>query len=143
MPDVDSVEEYFLIRSQLESLRQIMHKVIVEPLHILPFMQPGRLIKVRPHLSSISGRPFTLELQVNGHWGIVINFQKKPTTNQAADGDKSQPSQMYIVDALLPLAAQQPKEQQGTDPGPMEVTPVMLHVLEEVCSLVVRFTRLC
>jgi ATP-dependent RNA helicase DOB1 len=79
--DADAVEEYYLIRSQLESLRGVMHKVMMEPIHMLPFMQPGRLIKV------------------SGHWGVVVNFQKKPTSAlppSADNGAEDRPSQAYV-----------------------------------------------
>lgn len=132
IPDAAVVEDYFLIRSQLENLRGIMHKVMVEPIHMLPFMQPGRLVKV------------------NNHWGVVVNFQKKPTSAlpPAADGaadDADRPSQAYIVDTLLPPAASAAiaagAAANGDAAAGMEVTPVMLHTMQEVSSMRIYLPR--
>lgn len=60
----EQVTSYYKIRQQLETLSRELLSFIQKPQYLLPFLQPGRLVKV-----------------VNGEddfgWGVVVNFQKK------------------------------------------------------------------
>lgn len=40
------VRSYFLIRQQLEDLAKQYHSFIIKPTNLIPFCNPGRLIKV-------------------------------------------------------------------------------------------------
>lgn len=96
--DEETVAEYYHLRVQLEKLKQNMRDFLNQPVHSVPFLQPGRLVKVPPptsfsfftsprpsaqHFRLYSLFPFlTLNMQVtNGDqewgWGVVVNFQKK------------------------------------------------------------------
>ena len=56
---------YYKIRQQLEKLKKELHSFITQPKYCLPFLQPGRLVKVVDGDSDFG-------------WGCVVNFQKKP-----------------------------------------------------------------
>jgi hypothetical protein len=43
----DLAMSYYKLRQQLDKLGSEMQKFIVKPKYILPFLQPGRLVKVR------------------------------------------------------------------------------------------------
>jgi len=64
---VDNEEEassYYRLRRQIELLGRQMNKIILSPKYCLPFINPGRLVKVR-HGKNDFG------------WGIIMNFKKE------------------------------------------------------------------
>ena len=44
--DEDQISSYYKIRQQLKSLSGELHSYITKPQYILPFLQPGRMVKV-------------------------------------------------------------------------------------------------
>jgi ATP-dependent RNA helicase DOB1 len=44
--DEESVGNYFRIRQQLDTLSQELRSYILKPVYLLPFLQPGRLLRV-------------------------------------------------------------------------------------------------
>ena len=46
IPNEDQVMSYYKIRQQLNNLSNEMLRYIRKPQYILPFLQPGRLVKV-------------------------------------------------------------------------------------------------
>lgn len=58
------VQEYYAMKLQLEKMRQQLRAIVTTPIHALPYLQPGRLVRV-----------------VDGNdqwgWGVVVNFQKR------------------------------------------------------------------
>ena len=64
IPEEESVAEYYELRRQMDESRKDLQTVITHPSHILPFLQQGRLVKIR-HGSMDFG------------WGVVINFSKR------------------------------------------------------------------
>lgn len=49
IPNEESVVTYFKIRQQLAKLSKEIQEFIHKPKYCLPFLQPGRLVKVRLH----------------------------------------------------------------------------------------------
>jgi ATP-dependent RNA helicase DOB1 len=64
--DEEKVADYFNIRAQLTELRADFREVITHPSYSLPFLQVGRLVKVRYK-------------EHNFGWGVVVNYQKRST----------------------------------------------------------------
>ena len=62
--DEEKVTNYYRIRQQLQKLEKEMQTHITKPIYCVPFLQPGRLVKVE-HNDEDFG------------WGAVVNFQKK------------------------------------------------------------------
>ena len=60
----ESVINYYRIRQQLTKLGRELQAYIVRPMYCVPFLQPGRLVKVEYE-------------QMDFGWGCIINFQKK------------------------------------------------------------------
>lgn len=54
IPNEESVVTYFKIRQQLAKLGKEIQEFIHKPKYCLPFLQPGRLVKVELHLPNIS-----------------------------------------------------------------------------------------
>ncbi|KAF7324776.1 hypothetical protein MKEN_00519400 [Mycena kentingensis (nom. inval.)] len=115
IPDENLVEEYYQYRTQLEQMNADFREVITHPTYSLPFIQAGRLIKVKYQ-------------KLDFGWGVVINFTKRaPTKNRPVPEDIPQHEQ-YIVDVLLNCAvgSTPPKEKQNQSaptPTPTSVQP--------------------
>ncbi|NXW48763.1 MTREX helicase, partial [Nyctiprogne leucopyga] len=64
IPNEENVVIYYKIRQQLAKLGKEIEEYIHKPKYCLPFLQPGRLVKVKNE-----GDDFG--------WGVVVNFSKK------------------------------------------------------------------
>ena len=51
IPREDEIASYYKLRQQLERLGREMQTFIVSPKYCVPFLQPGRMVKVRNLLS--------------------------------------------------------------------------------------------
>jgi ATP-dependent RNA helicase DOB1 len=63
------ISHYYHLRQQIESLRHQLMSFINTPKNILPFLNPGRLIRVVNNEDDFG-------------WGVVINFRKRPAQNK-------------------------------------------------------------
>lgn len=60
----EDVADYFELRKKLDELAADFKEVITHPSYSLPFLQPGRLVKIK-------------HLHLDFGWGVVINYQKR------------------------------------------------------------------
>ncbi|KAJ2799337.1 ATP-dependent RNA helicase mtr4 [Coemansia guatemalensis] len=96
--DEPSVKRFYELRTQLDKLSEDMTKVVIHPSHSLPFLQPGRFVRV-----STGG--------LNFGWGCVTFFQRKIIKDskakrggnpRASDEElKKLGADGYIVDVLM------------------------------------------
>ena len=64
IPDEQLVAEYYEYRQQLDQMAQDFRDVITHPNYSLPFLQPGRLVKVKYQ-------------KLDFGWGVIINYLKR------------------------------------------------------------------
>jgi ATP-dependent RNA helicase DOB1 len=64
IPDEQLVAEYYEYRQQLDQMGQDFRDVITHPTYSLPFLQPGRLVKVKYQ-------------KLDFGWGVIINYSKR------------------------------------------------------------------
>ena len=50
----------------MNKIQDSIDEIITQPINILPYLQPGRLVKVKDR-----------EKKQDWGWGVVVNFQKK------------------------------------------------------------------
>ncbi|EKM75469.1 hypothetical protein AGABI1DRAFT_46451 [Agaricus bisporus var. burnettii JB137-S8] len=138
IPDEERVAEYYEYRQQLDQLNADFREVITHPTYSLPFLLPGRLVKVKYQKSEFG-------------WGIVINFQKRlPPKNRPVPESDLPPHEQYIVDVLLNCAKGSTATQghntlaiqsTGIEPCPPGqkgqpiIVPVLLSTIESISSL--------
>uniref|UniRef100_A0A669DQE2 Exosome RNA helicase MTR4 n=1 Tax=Oreochromis niloticus TaxID=8128 RepID=A0A669DQE2_ORENI len=123
IPNEESVVTYFKIRQQLAKLGKEIQEFIHKPKYCLPFLQPGRLVKVKNEDADFG-------------WGVVVNFCKKSNTTT-----DSEP--LYVVEVLVhcskdsvkDAATEAAKPAAPGETGEMQVVPVMLHLLTSVSSV--------
>ena len=129
--DETTVREYYDLRKQLAVYTQDMHDVIRHPNYSLPFMQPGRLVKIKYGDSDFG-------------WGAVVTFSQRRISKDSEE--KISPQQSYVIDVLLQVSAEgasngtktyQDLPQGVRPPMPgenikMEVVPVLLSCVEAI-----------
>ncbi|KAJ2159133.1 ATP-dependent RNA helicase mtr4 [Coemansia sp. RSA 552] len=116
--DEPSIRRLYELRKQNESLSEDLSKIVVHPTHSLPFMQPGRLVRV--HTGGM-----------NFGWGCVVFFQRKITKDnkkQPRSDSETLGADSYIVDVLLHCKRADPTETrrlEASSPaeGDMSVVP--------------------
>jgi ATP-dependent RNA helicase DOB1 len=64
VPDEELVAQYYEYRQQLDQMSTDFREVIHHPSYSLPFLQIGRLVKVK-------------HKDLDFGWGVVINYQKR------------------------------------------------------------------
>jgi ATP-dependent RNA helicase DOB1 len=86
IPDEDNIASYYELRQQLETYSKDMRDVINHPAHCLPFLQPGRVVRIKHE-------------DMDFGWSVVVNYQKQIKKGKNADGTDKEPK--YIVDCLM------------------------------------------
>ncbi len=127
IPQEESVEAYYKIRQQLNKLGREIQAFITKPKYCLPFLQPGRLVKVKNEEDDFG-------------WGVVINFRKKANQKMSSPKDDSP---LYIAEILLNCSKESVKNsvtdsakppKQG-EKGEMAVVPVLLNLITHLSSV--------
>lgn len=129
--DERSIGEYYDLRQQLETYAQDMRDVINNPNYCLPFLQSGRLVKVKYG-------------KLDFGWGAVVSYTKRMTPKGMV-GDFL-PQESYIVDVLLWVTQDSVKShKKGVEDdmrpvikdgsGKMEVVSVILSALDGIGHL--------
>ncbi|KAH0828606.1 antiviral helicase [Lanmaoa asiatica] len=117
IPDEHLVAAYYDYRQQLDQMGEDFRAVITHPTYSLPFLQAGRLVRVK-HKDADFG------------WGVVINFQKRIKSKAKSEFqiDETPPHEQYILDVLLncQAGAALPKDRNITTPTPGGVLPCPL-----------------
>uniref|UniRef100_A0A3P8NEB2 Exosome RNA helicase MTR4 n=1 Tax=Astatotilapia calliptera TaxID=8154 RepID=A0A3P8NEB2_ASTCA len=116
IPNEESVVTYFKIRQQLAKLSKEIQEFIHKPKYCLPFLQPGRLVKVKNEDADFG-------------WGVVMNPRSREP--------------LYVVEVLVhcskdsvkDAATEAAKPAAPGETGEMQVVPVMLHLLTSVSSV--------
>lgn len=137
----EKIKQLIAIKSQVEKYEEEISKIITLPENILPFLSPGRLLKIK-----------------NWGWGICVNFVKKNVEltlrekkskiieSNLVNGlnisvEDAKNVEMYFVDILLyvknvidPNSKLLPGSLKDND-GQFGVVPVILNSLENISSI--------
>jgi ATP-dependent RNA helicase DOB1 len=127
-----AVAEVAALRAQAAGLRAERRALVVCPRHALPYLQPGRLVRVLPP-GAAPGDP--------GVWAAVVNFERAgkqppppPGGEQdeegaaagggGAGGKQAKAEAAYVVDVLCVCAAPAGAEEAGAAAGRRRAVPV-------------------
>ncbi|EGN94357.1 hypothetical protein SERLA73DRAFT_62726 [Serpula lacrymans var. lacrymans S7.3] len=93
VPDEALVAVYYNYRQQLDQMATDFRDVITHPIYSLPFLQPGRLVKVKYQ-------------KIDFGWGVIINYQKRlpPKNRPMPQLEELPPHEQYVIDVLLNCA---------------------------------------
>ncbi|XP_046900625.1 exosome RNA helicase MTR4 [Hypomesus transpacificus] len=126
IPNEESVVTYYKIRQQLAKLAKEIEEFIHKPKYCLPFLQPGRLVKVKKDAADFG-------------WGVVVNFSKKTNVKVISPEQDT----LYVVEVLVHCSKESVKNASTEaakpagpgEKGEMQVVPVMLHLLTSISSV--------
>ncbi|CAL1528127.1 unnamed protein product [Lymnaea stagnalis] len=124
--DEDSVSAYYRIRQQLDTLGRELRHFILKPTYLLPFLQPGRVVKVKNE-------------DLDFGWGIVLNFHKKMDQSAAT----AETGTLYVVEILLNLTKDSLKTRSSAEirpcpkgeKGEMQVVPILTRLIDSVSAI--------
>ncbi|KAJ7415042.1 hypothetical protein WISP_80074 [Willisornis vidua] len=126
IPNEENVVIYYRIRQQLAKLGKDIEEYIHKPKYCLPFLQPGRLVKVKNEGDDYG-------------WGVVVNFSRK--SNVKPNSGELDP--LYVVEVLLHCskdslknsATEAAKPARPEEKGEMQVVPVLVHLISAISSV--------
>jgi len=136
----ESIADYFKLKDELEIRNQDFRDVINHPTHALPFLQPGRLVKVKFGTMDFG-------------WGCVVNFQRRLGDRGKSLGPETKPQESFIVDVLMRISAGKPNSKQAApktiggnstslikpcepgEEGECAVVPVLLSTLNGISKI--------
>ena len=117
---LNHISTYHDIREQLDRLGADFRTFLTKPEYLLPFLQPGRMIKIKNEKSEFD-------------WGIIVNFKKKSPKNPVKD------KTVIVIDTLLHISAE---SKEGSpvpcglhEEGEIEVVPVLSTLISQISSL--------
>ena len=123
----EQIASYYKIKQQLQNLNKELLSFIQKPMYVLPFLQPGRLIRVKND-------------QDDFNYCVVVNFQKK--ANQSMVPIEADP--MYVIEVLAYITKDSSKDSSKissvkpcpwNQAGEMVVIPVMLHLMTHISAI--------
>lgn len=79
----DEIAGYFEIRKQIDTYTQDVRDVMNHPTYCLPFLQPGRLLRIKYD-------------NMDFGWGVVVNYNKVTRGKKDPDAEPE-----YVLDVLL------------------------------------------
>lgn len=134
--DEDSVAEYFHLRSQLQKLKQNLRDFANQALYTVPFLQPGRLVKVLYTyyywMILVNSVLQVTDGDQQWGWGVVVNFQKKNAKSQSI----SDVNTSYVVDVLLNCSTVTEPGAKPSPCAPGEKGEMQVFIINTLCCLV-------
>ncbi|KAJ1257530.1 hypothetical protein BS78_10G003100 [Paspalum vaginatum] len=88
----ESLKDYYDLLQQYRSLKKDVRDIVLSPKHVLPFLQPGRLVRIEYS----TDEPANFSIDENVTWGIIINFEKVKSHGE----DRRPEDSDYTVDVL-------------------------------------------
>lgn len=138
VPEENAITEYYNLKKQLEDFSNDIRQAQNLPNYALPFLQPGRLVKVKHQ-------------EVNFGWGVVVNYNKRVGPAKKPLPVDTKPQETYIVDVLLNCASGSsvPKDRNSNnsdqsltfkpcplgEKGEAMVVPVLLSTLDGISHI--------
>merc|ERR1711892_724814 len=122
---VEEVNSYARLRDQLTTLGQEFHTWLTKPQYIVPFLQPGRLVRVNSGDQEFG-------------WGALVNMKRQKPQNETSLEDDT-----YVVDVLLHVTKETAKSKIASElcavpqgeKGEMVVIPLLLPLIQQISSV--------
>ncbi|XP_066592438.1 exosome RNA helicase MTR4 [Prorops nasuta] len=122
----NQISTYHDIREQLDSLSSEFRTFLTKPEYLLPFLQPGRLVKIKNDFEIFD-------------WGIIVNFKKRTPRNPQKE------KTVIVIDVLLHVSKKStegcPIPCREGEEGEMEVVPVIHSLVSQISSLRIYYPK--
>lgn len=96
----DSLKDYYTLLHRYKSLKKDAHDIVFSPRYCLPFLQPGRLVRIQ--CTSDDKSPF-FSTEDQTTWGVIINFERVKGLSED-DACRKPEDANYTVDVLTRCA---------------------------------------
>ncbi|KNC96224.1 ATP-dependent RNA helicase MTR4 [Spizellomyces punctatus DAOM BR117] len=116
IPNEQQIQEYYTIRTQLDQFNRDIRDVLNHPQHSLPFLQSGRLVRVRMDAPADAE-----EKEYDFGWGVIITFHKTIPRVKGDDLTAAPEAPKIVVDIVLHCAP-------GTEEGSKNPKPCPANV---------------
>ncbi|KAH3731542.1 DEAD/DEAH box helicase, partial [Pelomyxa schiedti] len=124
------VSEFYFLRESLSLHKKKMREYINQPLYAIPFIQPGRLVRV-------------VDGEDDFGWGCVVNFTKKTLGSHDATIGTAQatnaPSVLYIIEGIFDCvkdeASGKHRPRQPGVPSQAYIMPFVLSTVDGISSV--------
>ncbi|KAF9421398.1 hypothetical protein HW555_002613 [Spodoptera exigua] len=132
--DEHSIASYCNIRSQLDLLGAQFRSFITKPEYLKPFLQPGRLVKVKTEKHEYD-------------WGIIVNFRHNTSKGKKGEENPLNSESVILVDILLHVKKPSEDDTDSRVPcppgevGDVEVVPVLHTLIYQISSLRVYYPK--
>ncbi|KAJ4959313.1 hypothetical protein NE237_026424 [Protea cynaroides] len=93
----ESLKDYHNLLQQYKSLKKDVRDIVYSPRYCLPFLQPGRLVRIQCSSSDGNTPSFSPEEQVT--WGVIINFERLKGFSED-DANRKPEDANYTLDVL-------------------------------------------
>ncbi|XP_045448992.1 exosome RNA helicase MTR4 [Melitaea cinxia] len=135
VPQEAAVAAYCGTRAQLAQLAAQFRSFVTRPEYLKPFLQPGRLVKVKTE-------------KYEYDWGIIVNFKHKTGKGKKPQDENPLTAEtVIIVDILLHVKKSNPDDPDINapcppgEPGDVEVVPVLHTLIYQISSLRVYYPK--
>jgi len=139
LQNAKGIAELFALQDQLRASKLKAKEIVNKPIHLLPFLNPGRLCKVAG-----TGKDWG--------WGVIVNFQKKSVPKSIAKSSilqsvakrtNEENIQTYVVDVMLYVKSEKDSKTNQKNPvpcafdeaGQLAVVPVLLPMIETISKI--------
>nr|XP_021192448.2 exosome RNA helicase MTR4 [Helicoverpa armigera] len=128
-----SIASYCSIRSQLDLLGAQFRSFITKPEYLKPFLQPGRLVKIKTEKHEFD-------------WGIIVNFRHRTGKGKKGEDNPLSSESVIIVDILLHVKKADGEDAEKVpcppgEAGDVEVVPVIHTLIYQISSLRVYYPK--
>ncbi|PZC76368.1 hypothetical protein B5X24_HaOG204735 [Helicoverpa armigera] len=128
-----SIASYCSIRSQLDLLGAQFRSFITKPEYLKPFLQPGRLVKIKTEKHEFD-------------WGIIVNFRHRTGKGKKGEDNPLTSESVIIVDILLHVKKADGEDAEKVpcppgEAGDVEVVPVIHTLIYQISSLRVYYPK--
>ncbi|KAI1709969.1 rRNA-processing arch domain-containing protein [Ditylenchus destructor] len=85
------VQGYHTLEKTIESLRQSIRDRVLKPRHVVPYLNPGRVIRIKWQ-------------NIDFGWGVLLSYKKQPNPLNPMSGEL-----LYVLDVMIPLCQESVK----------------------------------
>ncbi|XP_031351055.1 exosome RNA helicase MTR4 [Photinus pyralis] len=100
----EKIQSYYLIRKELDALAVTFRRYITKSQYLIPFLQPGRLVKIKTEDAEYD-------------WGMIVNF-KKVAADKKGRSNPLHSSTKVQVDILLNILPTKDENSKDSIPKP-------------------------
>eukprot|EP00252_Welwitschia_mirabilis_P012037 TRINITY_DN2676_c0_g1_i1.p1 TRINITY_DN2676_c0_g1~~TRINITY_DN2676_c0_g1_i1.p1 ORF type:complete len:884 (-),score=205.74 TRINITY_DN2676_c0_g1_i1:262-2913(-) len=134
----DKLKDYCSLVEQYQSYKRDIRKIVFSPKYCLPFLQPGRLVRILCPKKENGKQPFSEEEQLA--WGVVVNFERM---DASGDDNPGRPEDYkYSVHVLTKCATSKDQNPRSAahllpweEPGEPLVISVPLSQVDALCAI--------